>query len=178
MQVKTYAQPSAETVSVFNAFASANGLTPTVISPNGDWVSITLAVSKANTLFAAEFEHFMHPSLKGPITRTLSVSLPSELVGHVDVLHPTTAFVSPDVRLVPAVPHLDRRGEPAASCNSSDPFSVVTPTCLQDLYGIPITPATETSNTLLVTGYVEQWAQKADLDVRDLSTWLKSELTR
>ncbi|KAF7358166.1 Family S53 protease-like protein [Mycena venus] len=161
--VKTYAQPSAETVSVFNAFASANGLTPTVISPNGDWVSITLAVSKANTLFAAEFEHFMHPSLKRPITRTLSVSLPSELVGHVDVLHPTTSFVSPDVRLVPAIPHLDRRSEPAASCNSSDPFSVVTPTCLQDLYGIPTTPATETSNTLLVTGYVEQWAQKADL---------------
>ncbi|KAJ7266463.1 family S53 protease-like protein [Mycena haematopus] len=161
--VKTYAQPSAETVSAFNAFASANDLTPTVISPNGDWVSITLAVSKANTLFAAEFEHFTHPSLNGPITRTLSVSLPSELVGHVDVLHPTTAFVAPEVRLVPAVPHIGRRGEPPASCNSSDPSGVVTPTCLQDLYGIPATPATQKSNKLLVTAYEEQWAQQADL---------------
>ncbi|KAF7368463.1 Family S53 protease-like protein [Mycena venus] len=161
-EVKTFTQPSPETVSAFSAFASANGLTPTVISPNGDWVAITLPVSKANELFAAEFETFTHPNLKDSITRTLSVSLPSELVGHVDVLHPTTAFVVPDVRLVPSAPQIRKRG-PAASCNSSDPAGVVTPTCLQDLYGIPVTPATQTSNTLLVTGYEDQWAQSADL---------------
>ncbi|KAJ6467885.1 family S53 protease-like protein [Mycena sanguinolenta] len=161
--VKTYAQPSADTISAFDAFASANGLTPTVISPNGDWVSITLPVSKANTLFAAEFNQFTHPSINGPITRTLSVSLPSELVGHVDVIHPTTAFVTSDVRLMPRVPRIVRRGEPAASCNSSDPAGVITPTCLQELYGIPTTPATETSNAILATGYEDQWAQQADL---------------
>lgn len=165
-QVKAFAQPSAATVSAFNAFASANGLTPTVISPNGDWLAITLPVSKANKLFAAQFDVFTHPSLNSPIMRTLSVSLPSELVGHVDVLHPTTAFVTSDVRLVPAFPKIKRRG-PAASCNSSDPAGIITPTCLQDLYGIPITPATEASNTLLVTGYVDQWAQSADLSVSD-----------
>ncbi|KAF7368433.1 Family S53 protease-like protein [Mycena venus] len=161
-EVKTFIQPSPETVSAFNAFASANGLTPTVISPNGDWVSITLPVSKANQLFAADFETFTHPNLKSSITRTLSVSLPSELVGHVDVLHPTTAFVTPDARLVPSAPQIRKRG-PAASCNSSDPAGVVTPTCLQDLYGIPATPATEASNTILVTGYEDSWAQRADL---------------
>ncbi|KAF7378162.1 Family S53 protease-like protein [Mycena sanguinolenta] len=162
-EVKTYMQPSAATISVFDAFASVNGLTPTVISPNGDWVSITLPVSKANALFAAEFEHFTHPSLHGPITRTLSVSLPTELVGHVDVLHPTTAFVGRDSRLVPAVSRIDKRGEPATSCNSTDSTGTVTPTCLQDLYGIPTTPATETSSTLLVAGYDNEWAQQADL---------------
>ncbi|KAF8145773.1 family S53 protease-like protein [Mycena galopus ATCC 62051] len=163
--VKNYMQPSAETVSAFNAFASANGLTPTVISPNGDWLSITLAISKANDLFATEFEHFTHPSLDGPITRTLSVSLPAELIGHVDVLHPTTAFVAPKARLpvVSPIPRTARRGEPAASCNSSDPSSFVTPTCLQDLYGIPTTPATQNSSSLLVTGYEYQWAQEVDL---------------
>ncbi|KAJ7808651.1 subtilisin-like protein [Mycena olivaceomarginata] len=65
--VKAFASPSPETVSAFGAFASANGLTPKVISPNGDWVSITLPVSKANKLFAAEFDVFTHPSLAGPI---------------------------------------------------------------------------------------------------------------
>ncbi|KAF7364427.1 Family S53 protease-like protein [Mycena sanguinolenta] len=144
-------------------FASANGLTPTVISPNGDWVSITLPILKANTLFAAKFERFTHPALNGPITRTLSVSLPSELVGHVDVIHPTTAFVSQDVRLVPGMRRLAGRDGPASSCNSSDPAGVITPTCLQELYGIPTTAATETSNALLVTGYGDIWAQQADL---------------
>ncbi|KAF7364420.1 Family S53 protease-like protein [Mycena sanguinolenta] len=161
--VKTYAQPCADTVSAFNAFASANGLTPTVISPNGDWLSITLSVSQANTLFAAKFERFTHPSLNGSITRTLSVSLPSELVGHVDVIHPTTAFATRDVRLVPRMRRLAGRDGPASSCNSSDPAGVITPTCLQELYGIPTTPATETSNALLATGYVDFWAQQADL---------------
>ncbi|KAJ7628121.1 Pro-kumamolisin, activation domain-containing protein [Mycena rosella] len=54
-KVKTFTQPSSATVSAFNTFATANGLTPTVISPNGDWVSITLNLSQANRLVAAEF---------------------------------------------------------------------------------------------------------------------------
>ncbi|KAJ7268464.1 subtilisin-like protein [Mycena rebaudengoi] len=150
---QNFTQPSPETVSAFHAFASANSLAPTVISPNGDW---------ANKLFAAEFELFMHPSLTEPITRTLSVSLPAELVGHVDVIHPTTAFIPSDVRLVPGTPQIRKRG-PAASCDTSDGNGVITPTCLQDLYGIPTTPATETSNALLVTGYENEWAQESDL---------------
>ncbi|KAF7360825.1 Family S53 protease-like protein [Mycena sanguinolenta] len=148
--VKSYTQPSADTVSAFNAFASANGLTPTVISPNGDWVSITLPVAKANTLFAADFGHYTHPSIDDHITRTLSVSLPSGLVGHVDVLHPTTTFVSGNMTLPHRVTRVTLR-------------ALSPPTCLQDLYGIPTTPATEASNTLLVTGYQGQFAEQTDL---------------
>ncbi|KAJ7628256.1 subtilisin-like protein [Mycena polygramma] len=161
-EVKAYTQPSPETLAAFSTFASANGLTPSPISPNGDWYSITLPVSKANTLFAAEFVLFTHPTLKEPITRTLSVSLPSELIGHVDVLHPSTSFVAHDVRLGLSVPDLAKGGV-AASCNSSDPAGVVTPSCLQHLYGIPTAPATQKSSKLLVTGYIGQFAQEADL---------------
>ncbi|KAJ6465307.1 subtilisin-like protein [Mycena sanguinolenta] len=161
-EIKTFAQPSPETVSVFQEFASANGLAPTSISPNGDWVALTLPVSQANELFAAEFELFTHPSLTELITRTLSVSLPSELVGHVDVIHPTTAFIPPDARLIPGTPQMRKRG-PAASCDTSDGNGVITPSCLQDLYGIPTTPATETSNAILVTGYENEWAEQSDL---------------
>ncbi|KAJ7231629.1 subtilisin-like protein [Mycena rebaudengoi] len=141
-EVKTFTQPSPETVSAFHAFASANSLATTVISPNGDWVALTLPVSQASKLFAAEFELFMHPSLIEPITRTLSVSLPAELVGHVDVIHPTTAFIPPDVRLVSSTPQIRKRG-PAASCDTSD--------------------ATETSGALLVTGYENEREQESDL---------------
>ncbi|KAE9388974.1 family S53 protease-like protein [Gymnopus androsaceus JB14] len=162
-EVKSFVQPSSETVSAFSAFASANGLEPTVISPNGDWVSITLPVSQANQLFATQFEVFTHPDMSNTITRTLSVSLPSELVGHIDVIHPTTQFIGPNTRLAPASSiSLDRRAV-AASCNSSLPSGIVTPTCLQELYGIPATPATEKTNSLLVTAYEDEFAQTADL---------------
>ncbi|KAJ7731300.1 family S53 protease-like protein [Mycena maculata] len=162
-EVKTFVEPSSETVSVFNAFAAANNLKPTVISPNGDWVSITLPVSQANQMFAAQFEVFSHPDLTNTITRTLSVSLPSELVGHVDVVHPTTEFTQPNVRMLPAAStiQLDKRATPAASCNSDLPSGVVTPACLQALYAT--TRATQKTNALLVTAYGDQFAQKADL---------------
>ncbi|KAJ7212548.1 family S53 protease-like protein [Mycena pura] len=185
--VKSFMQPSAETVAAFNSFASANGLESTVISPNGDWMSITLPVSQANRLFDAKFEKFAHASLTQSITRTLSVSLPSELVGHVKVLHPTTEFTDPLTRRGPiAGSPISPLGKGSSGgggngggggggsnppnppnqtvpCNSNFPNGVITPTCLQNLYGIPTTAATEQSNTLLVTGYIDDFAQSADL---------------
>ncbi|KAF8197239.1 Pro-kumamolisin, activation domain-containing protein [Mycena galopus ATCC 62051] len=89
-EVKSFVQPSNETVAAFNSFAAANGLNSTIISPNGDWLSLALTVSQANHLFGAQFEKFSHASLMEPITRTLTISLPSELIGHVDVVHPST----------------------------------------------------------------------------------------
>jgi tripeptidyl-peptidase I len=157
-EVKSFVQPSAATVAAFNAFAKANNLQASVVSPNGDWVSFTTTVGRANALFGASFETFTHQAMAEPLTRTLSVSLPEELVGHVDTIHPSTSFDEPDPRLVPvAIPVPEKRAIPA-SCNST-----ITPSCLQDIYGIPATPAKEKSNTLLVTAYIEQFAQKADL---------------
>ncbi|KAJ7159981.1 family S53 protease-like protein [Mycena crocata] len=168
-EVKAFAQPSPETVSAFNTFASANGLKPTVISPNGDWLSITLPVSQANSLFAARFETFTHASTSETLTRTLSVSLPAELVGHVDVIHPTTEFTEVNARL-PVVPNSEPLSlgtrEVDASCDSRFSSAVLTPKCLQELYGIPATPANATTgqnNAILVTGYEGQYAQAADL---------------
>ncbi|KAJ6482730.1 subtilisin-like protein [Mycena sanguinolenta] len=165
-EVKAYVQPSEETMSAFNAFASTNGLQPTVISPNGDWVLITLPVSQANELFGAQFQEFTHPSLDNTITRTVSVSLPAELIGHVDVVHPTTDFSLPaaNSRMRLASPRRKRSIKPQdASCDTSDGNGVITPACLQALYGVPATPATQANNALAVTGYGEEWPQTPDL---------------
>ena len=155
-EVKSFMSPSASTLSAFNAFVKANNLQTADVSPNGEWVSLTTTVGQANALFGAKFETFTHAEMSEPIVRTLSVSLPSELVGHVDVVHPTTSFEDPNVRLSPITATVDKRAIPAA-CNST-----ITPTCLQDIYGIPAAPATEKSNTLLVTAYVQEFAQTAD----------------
>ncbi|CAK5281037.1 unnamed protein product [Mycena citricolor] len=165
--VKSYMAPSADTVAAFNTFAAAQGLQITGSSPNGDWVTATLPVSQANELFDANFEVFSHPELADTITRTMSVSLPHEIVGVVDVIHPSTAFVEPQPRLAPSVIQLDlpvqaKRAIPA-SCNTRVASGVMTPACLQALYGIPTAPATQKNNSILITGYIDQWAQTADL---------------
>ncbi|KAJ7445016.1 subtilisin-like protein [Mycena galericulata] len=164
-EVKSFIKPSSATTSAFNKFASAHGLNATVISPHEDWVSITLSVSQANDLFAARFEVYSHPSMSDTITRTLSVSLPPELVGHVQVIHPTTAFVKPGGRMGSTTGHVQHNKRATSPpCNTSLANGVMTPACLQSIYGIPATPATQSDNTLLVTAYGDQFAQKADLE--------------
>ncbi|KAJ7152465.1 subtilisin-like protein [Mycena filopes] len=161
-EVKSFVEPSAATVTAFNTWASANGLNPTPASPNGDWVSLTLPVAHANTLFAANFQRFTHPAVAGNLTRTLSVSLPAELVGHVDVVHPTVDFAGIDPRLGPGA--IRERGPASrSSCDTSVAGGQMNPACLQELYGIPTAPATQKSNRLLVTAYVGEFAEQADL---------------
>ncbi|KAJ7258617.1 family S53 protease-like protein [Mycena rebaudengoi] len=138
---QAYVQPSPATIDAFNSFASANGRQPNVVSPRGEWVSITLSVSQPNALFAANFEQFTHPNMTAPLTRTLSLSL----------LRNCRAARS----------RRSRRAIPPDSCLG--PEDTLTPACLQRFYGIPLTPAIQTSNTLLVTGYAENWPQTAAL---------------
>ncbi|KAK7053675.1 family S53 protease-like protein [Favolaschia claudopus] len=169
-EVKTFVQPSDKTRSTFNAFAYANGLTPAVVSPNGDWVSLMLAVSAANDLFGARFERFTHRSLTQPITRTLSISLPAELVGHVEAIHPSTSFTTAASRLSTRRSPNDeklsvKRSSAPASSSCGDPTVPMTPACLQKIYGIPSTPTTEQSNSLMVTGYFNIFPNQTDLSV-------------
>ncbi|KAJ7742248.1 Pro-kumamolisin, activation domain-containing protein, partial [Mycena metata] len=161
-EVKSFVAPSTDALNAFNAFTSANGLKSSVISPYGEWVSVTLPVSKANQLFGAKFTNFTHTDLPGPIIRTLSVSLPSELANFVHVVHPTTAFTTRSARLAQSiridVPNRRRDATAPAHCDTSNPNNSITPACLQALYNIPSTPATQQNNALLVTGYENQWA--------------------
>lgn len=48
-----------------------------------------------------------------------------------------------------------------ASCATT-----ITPACLQSIYGVPTTSASAPSNTLAVSGYIDEWANEADLKVR------------
>ncbi|KAJ7809894.1 subtilisin-like protein [Mycena olivaceomarginata] len=129
-QVKSFVQPSNETVAAFNSFAAANGLKPTV----------------ANHLFGAQFEKFSHASLTEPITRTLTISLPSELIGHVDVVHPQHIICRPQSGFCPATlpcPTAPRNG----------------PSALRPAIQAGLTK----NNKLLVTGYIGTSPNRTDL---------------
>lgn len=151
-------------MAAFDAFAKANNLKTTVVSPNGEWLSFTTTVGEANKLFGTSFQTFEDTATQKSLVRTLSVSLPSELVGHVDVVHPTTSFEDSNVRLTPIRTGFSAKRTVPSSCNST-----ITPACLQALYGILATPATQASNTLGVTAYEAEYAQTADLVVSCLS---------
>lgn len=76
--------------------------------------------------------------------------------------------VSSPLKAAAASQNLTERAVPA-SCAQT-----ITPSCLQALYGIPTTLATESSNKLGVSGFIDQFAQSADL--RTFLTSLRPDL--
>ena len=165
-----------------NEWLTANGLTATTISPAGDWIAVSMPVSQASSLFDAEFSVFTHQETGQQSVRTLAYSIPAAL------LVTSTSFTPPSRKCAylhvisfllmlyssfsnpfgtrPVVstsysPSEKRAIEPLATCSTS----AVTPTCVQSIYGIPKTLASSTSNKLAVSGFIEQYANQADLTV-------------
>lgn len=67
---------------------------------------------------------------------------------------PVVAIPLPKVKSVVADANLTSNAVPS-SCSTT-----VTPACLQAMYGIPTTLATQSSNKIAVTGYIDQYPQK------------------
>jgi len=160
-EVETFAKPTEATTTAVTEWLTDNGIQSTPISAAGDWISFSVPVNKANELLNADFSVFTHTSSGRTSVRTLEYSIPATLQDHVKLIHPTTSFsgplrAGPILSLSKAVPTSD--ATPAASCNTT-----ITPSCLQALYNIPTTPATNKSNGIGVAGFSDQFANKADL---------------
>ncbi|KIK70213.1 hypothetical protein GYMLUDRAFT_152126 [Collybiopsis luxurians FD-317 M1] len=164
-QTKAFAGPTPDTVTAVTTWLNENGITNiTTVGAFDDWLAFTVPISTANSLFDADYQQFSEIAGPTQLTRTLAYSIPVDLKDHINLVHPSTDFVRnlqvPKFHVpVPAPSNNTARalGAPS-SCNT-----VVTPTCLQDLYGIPTTKATQTSNKLGVSGFIDQWPQTADL---------------
>ncbi|KAN0142014.1 family S53 protease [Lactarius tabidus] len=163
-EVGTFVTPKPETITAVNGWLSANGLNATVLSPFGDWIGFETTVSQAKELFDAEFSTFVQDGSGKSVVRTLAYSIPASLKDHLDVVHPTITFPSP-IYVGAPIFSSPTRIVPAGNIPSAVElcYEAMTPTCLQQLYGIPGTPASQTSNGLAVSGYIEQYANKADL---------------
>ncbi|KAJ7811311.1 family S53 protease-like protein [Mycena olivaceomarginata] len=155
-----FVKPTNETLSIVSEWLTESGISSKPVTPAGDLLEIVVPVGKANELLSTDFSVFTHVESGKTSIRTLEYSIPAVLQGHVENVHPTTSFNRPvaresgrtcgDVETVSnAVP---------ASCNT-----VVTPTCLQALYGIPTTRATRSTNRLGISGFINQFANQADL---------------
>ncbi|KAJ7070060.1 family S53 protease [Mycena amicta] len=168
-QAKAFMEPSAESLSAVTSWLASNGLTPTVASPYGEWLTVEVPVSKANEMLNANYETFTHVESGLQIVRTMEYSLPEELHAHIEAVHPATGFGRPlgagrgpiisasSPNRAPVNESLVSNAVPA-SCAST-----VTPACLQAMYGIPTTLATQKTNSIAVAGFIEQFAQTADL---------------
>ncbi|TFY73160.1 hypothetical protein EWM64_g10852, partial [Hericium alpestre] len=167
-EVEEFIRPSSETVSAVDDWLASHGLTATPLSPAGDWLAVNVTVDQANSILDAQYTNFTHVDTGRQAIRTLSYSLPASLDGHVTFVHPTTAFPRSTVRHDVLYPRSFNTGADQSATNTSSCASAITPACLQAMYNIPSTPATQPTNQLAVTGFVEQYANEADLEVSSL----------
>ncbi|KAI0738095.1 family S53 protease [Daedaleopsis nitida] len=169
-EVEELVAPKQESVDMVYAWLAEHDITPKTISPAGDWLAFDVPVSKANELFDAEFSVFEQEDSDMDAIRTLSYSIPAELKGHLDLVHPTVSFpASESGRLPlfstplkdnsesPEAQNLTSRAVPSACADS------LTPACLQALYNLPTTKATQSSSKIAVTGFLQSYASQADL---------------
>ncbi|KAH9925060.1 family S53 protease-like protein [Epithele typhae] len=150
-ELESYTAPlKAESLDAVTAWLKENDIEASSASPAGDWLSFDVPVSKANELFDADYTVFKHTGGR-ELLRTLSYSVPEDLAAHIDVIHPSNTYPSASNG------NLTSRGVPY-SC-----ASIVTPACLQAMYDIPTTVIGEKTNVLAVSGFIDMWANEADL---------------
>lgn len=94
-------RPSSQSVSIVNEFLSSSGVSSQTISPAGDWLSLSVPVSKANDMFDTVFTVFENEETGHQLVRTLAYSIPAELQGHLDFVHPTITYVKTLVICIP-----------------------------------------------------------------------------
>ncbi|OSC98853.1 family S53 protease [Trametes coccinea BRFM310] len=167
-EVEAFMAPKPESVAAVNAWLKENNIAAKQRTPAGDWLGFSLPVSQASELLNAEFSVFNHTATGTTSIRTLAYSIPSDLQGHIDLIHPTTSFAQPlKGRTINFTPRKDGKAPLVtnttqatvpASCQSQ-----ITPACLQALYGIPIAPATAKTNQLAVSGFIQEFANQQDL---------------
>ncbi|KAK0438201.1 family S53 protease [Armillaria borealis] len=138
-EVKEFSAPTPEAANTITAWLAENGITDVKLGGAfADWLTFMAPVDKANMLLSTWYENFVHINTGELLICTLTALISSELMDFIKVVHPTTSFGRLTFGLTPMVSiplpsNLTERANPApSSCNN-----VVTPACLQALYGIP-----------------------------------------
>jgi tripeptidyl-peptidase-1 len=141
--------PSPQSLAALQRFFTSHDVDATALSPNSDWLSVTVPVSVAEQLLSTKYETFKHQDADYLVHRAASYSLPAEVAPHVD-------FVSPTVHFPPVhqpVPQFDMSpGELGVSASK-----------LRTLYSVGDTVGTAANNKHAVTGFLNQHFHPKDL---------------
>ncbi|KAF9974752.1 hypothetical protein BGZ75_000719 [Mortierella antarctica] len=130
---------------------------------DNQWIKADVTVSQVQELLQTQYNVYLNPVSSKTIVRTLSYSLPNNLIDHVDLVQPTTFFGMepqiPNIKNMAAEPSMNKRDVPTSSCDST-----VTPACIRSLYNITYGYGQAKAVARLgVAGFREHFANRADL---------------
>ncbi|RPD64171.1 subtilisin-like protein [Lentinus tigrinus ALCF2SS1-7] len=171
--------PHPDSVNLVEAWLLAHGLdtSSTHRSSSGDFITIRVSVAQAEKMLGTQYQVFRHGKSDDYVIRTMNYSLPSVLHEHVAVVAPTTYFGTmksmkatsfiqedaPTIENDADFAHL-LKGPGSLATVPSSCSTTITPACLRALYNtVNYTPKATTKNSLGVAGYLDEFANRADL---------------
>ncbi|RDB15869.1 putative tripeptidyl-peptidase SED2 [Hypsizygus marmoreus] len=177
-EAESLVAPHPNSVAVVDAWLEHHGIAPEDVihrSGGGDWVTVRVSVAQAERMLGTKYNVYNHPASSQQVVRAMSYSLPREIHSHVDVVAPTTyfgtlrsmrttSFLQPNIK-----PIEDTAPAPdlTFNINAAVPSScstTITPACLRALYNTSTyVPSATGVNKLGVAGYLQQFANRADL---------------
>ncbi|KAJ7744658.1 peptidase S8/S53 domain-containing protein [Mycena metata] len=172
-QVQTLSKPSDETLELVDGWLATHNATSVKWSASQDSVSAVVPLAAAEDMLSTRFGVFEHAKSGKQVVRTLSYSLPLDLIPHINFVHPTTAFFDPtrhglgksmsgEDTTVARPPRLEKR---PVALNQSDFVScvdIIDPPCVRKVYNIgnySADAATKGNNRIGVAGYLDIWAR-------------------
>lgn len=141
-------------------------------SGGGEWITLHVTVAQAERMLNAKYNVYHHRKSSEYVVRTMGYSLPRELHSHIDVVTPTTYFgtmrsMKATNFLQPDVKSFDTETSGSIFSDASIPAScstTITPACLRVLYNTQsYVPAATSVNKLGIVGYLDEFANRADL---------------
>ena len=177
-ELHSFVAPHPASVAAVNFWLQFHNIDPLVSvrrSGSGDWVALRICVDLAEKMLGTKYNVYRHATSGQEVVRTLSYSLPEELHEYIDVISPTTyfgtlrsmtvtSFVESKLNTIVENINPVPEGTLAPNCNTT-----ITPACLRALYKTSsYIPLSADVNKLAVSGYLEQFASYADLQVGNL----------
>jgi len=157
-EVHKLVAPIPEAVSNVTEYLQIHGFLPKYLTPNADFISVTVPVHAAEIMLAAEYRIFQHTQ-GHKVYRTMSYGLPQDISAFVD-------FVSCTSKLPPP--------NPTVRFDTS-PRLKVTPKGLRELYSVGSNVGKSSKNRFAVTAFLGQHYHPADLtEFWNISTSLKA----
>ncbi|KAF7335278.1 Tripeptidyl peptidase A [Mycena sanguinolenta] len=177
-EVEDLVAPHPDSVVAVNEWLSSHGIQEEDISRSsaGDWITIKVPVWLVEKMLDTKYYVWKHSTSGEYIVRTTSYSLPKDILDHVELIQPTTMFGT-FKRLKSTIHSISQTNSQVQSQNQppvSDPVTgltvdascntTITITCLQQIYNaVGYTPSAHVGNSVGISGYLGDFANKADL---------------
>ena len=188
-EVEALVAPHPETVDLVDSWLTAHDidLSSAQRENGGSWLTVVVSVDQASRMLNTTYNVYHHAQSNDYVVRAMSYSLPSVLLEHIGTVNPTTyfgtmrrmkatSFLQPDRETISkedAIAQLSAISPGNLATVPSSCSRTITPACLRALYNtVNYTPTQTDVNKLGVAGYLEEFANDADLQVSILALQL------